>query len=191
MRVAQVLGEDGRGGAVSVAQVDERDALVLSVGGMVVDHAAWADVRGQRVVRSPGLGVDQHDPGFRPEADLLHRHQTDVEVLHHRPVFSTADDPAEGDDRFHLGDLLENVLESRGARERVGVGVVVGKNDERLRALHHFDKRDQRSLGLAHTSRRRNGTRRRVRQHIAVGPSGCPAGPGGGGGRNESDCCGW
>jgi hypothetical protein len=98
----------------------------------------------------PGWVSTSADLDVLPEIDLAHRHEVDVQVLHHRAVLGATDDAAEPDHRIALGELPHDVLEGRRARERIRVGIVVREDDERRRSLDRVEERDQRSLGLAH-----------------------------------------
>ena len=132
VRFLQVLGQDGRSGAVLVTQVQERHPLVGAVGWMMVDHHGGREVLGQGVVNPPWLGINQRDLRVSGKIDLPDRHQVDVQVAKHCLVLGPPNDSPQGNHNLlALQGLTQNEAQRRGAGQSVRIRVVVRKNDQR------------------------------------------------------------
>src|SRR4029077_15263846 len=105
--LAQVLQDDGAGGAQLGADVAPGGAGALGAQWVVVDDDVDGAVGGQRVVAGAGLAVDDGQYVEAGGRELLERGQRNLQHLDHGSVFGAADDSAQGQRRSQARLVLD------------------------------------------------------------------------------------
>ena len=130
-RIPQVLGQDGRRAPVIGPDVVIlRQAGASPDGDVMIDDDVGNDGARQGVVPGPGLRVHEGYDAEVVEVDFREGTQVDLQVTDHGPVLGASHHPAGGDDGPHLPLRLQEILEGIRGGERVGVGVIVGHNQD-------------------------------------------------------------
>ncbi len=101
---------------------------------VIDDHRRLAIIR-KRVVTRARLRVDQCDQVNVFEAHRPGRENRQPQLPNHRPVLRTPDEAAEADPSLQAVEGLDQLEQAEGAGEGIGVGVVVGEDEQALAPL--------------------------------------------------------
>ena len=138
----EILGEDGRGGAVARPQVLERRVPAGALGVMVDHDVGLGHAQRRRVAEHARLHVHQREAVELVELGGRDRAHLDAERLHHGHVLGPRDG-AERDQRRGGRAPPEERAQGEARRDAVGVGVGLEQDahllarGEQLLELHH------------------------------------------------------